>query len=295
MVDQPVRYQSGEEDSARWDGFPFREGDIVISARSKSGTTWVQMICALLVLQTSDLPQPLADLSPWLDWLVTPLQEVIDRLQAQNHRRFIKTHTPLDGLPLDERAIFIVVGRQPLDMAVSLYHQGDNLDRERIRELTGGGGMSSPSAPRPAISDWLRAWIDWDGPPAERMDSLPGVMWHLPDAWARRHDGNIVLVHYDDLINDLEAEMRRLATVLDLPIGDEKLSEFAGAATFEAMRAQSDLLAPDPGGVLKSRSAFFRRGTSGAARELLSASDLLRYEQRAQDLVPADLLAWLHR
>ena len=47
----PIRYQSPDEDSARWDGFPFRAGDIVISTRSKSGTTWMQMICALLVFQ----------------------------------------------------------------------------------------------------------------------------------------------------------------------------------------------------------------------------------------------------
>jgi aryl sulfotransferase len=188
-----------------------------------------------------------------------------------------------------------VVARHPLDMAVSLYHQGDNLDRDRAREMIGGRELLSMPSQRPTISTWLRSWINWDGPPAERLDSLKGVMSHLSDAWARRHNDNIVLVHYDDLINDLEAEMRRLATVLDPPIGMEELSELAGAATFEAMRAQSDLLAPDPGGVLKSRSAFFRRGTSGAGAEILSARDLLRYEQRARDLAPGDLLVWLHR
>ena len=47
----PFRYQSPDEDSARWLGFPFRDGDIVISSRSKTGTTWVQMICALLIFR----------------------------------------------------------------------------------------------------------------------------------------------------------------------------------------------------------------------------------------------------
>ena len=56
----PVRYRSPDEDSARWNEFAFRPGDIVISTRSKSGTTWVQMICALLVFQRADLPAPLA-------------------------------------------------------------------------------------------------------------------------------------------------------------------------------------------------------------------------------------------
>jgi hypothetical protein len=117
----PVRYRSSDEDSGRWSGFPFRDGDIVISTRSKSGTTWMQMICALLVFQTPDLPAPLSELSPWLDWLVSPRSEVYRRLSAQKHRRFIKTHTPLDGIPLDARATYIVVARDPLDMAVSLY------------------------------------------------------------------------------------------------------------------------------------------------------------------------------
>ena len=58
----PFRYQSPDEDSARWLDFPFRVGDIVISSRSKTGTTWVQMICALLIFQTPQLPAPLAQL-----------------------------------------------------------------------------------------------------------------------------------------------------------------------------------------------------------------------------------------
>ncbi len=104
MASIPFRYQSPEEDSARWLGFPFRDGDIVISTRSKTGTTWVQMICALLIFQAPELPAPLAQLSPWLDHLIVPREEVYAQLAAQEHRRFIKTHTPLDGIPLDPRA-----------------------------------------------------------------------------------------------------------------------------------------------------------------------------------------------
>lgn len=286
MALQPVRYRSEDEDSLRWHEFPFRDGDIVISTRSKSGTTWMQMICALAVLQTSDLPRPLPELSPWLDWLGAPLSEVVDSLESQDHRRFIKTHTPLDGLPLDPRATFIVVARHPLDAAVSLYHQGHNLYRKQTE---------SAAEQPPPIDEWLRAWIEWDGQPAEQLDSLPGVMWHLSDAWARRHDANVALVHYDDLSDDLEREMRRLATVLDIRISDERISQLAGAASFGAMQNQSNLLAPDPGGVLKDRAAFFRRGTSGAAAEILTAEDMARYRERVGDLAPADMLAWLHR
>jgi hypothetical protein len=79
------------------------------------------MICALLIFQTPELPAPLAQLSPWLDHLIVPREEAYARLAAQDHRRFIKTHTPLDGIPLHPRATYIVTARHPLDMAVTEY------------------------------------------------------------------------------------------------------------------------------------------------------------------------------
>jgi hypothetical protein len=292
---RPVRYRSPDEDSGRWLDFPFRAGDIVISTRSKSGTTWVQMICALLVLQEPELPVPLHALSPWLDWLGAPRDDVVARLEAQAHRRIVKTHTPLDGLPLDDRATYLVVARHPLDVAVSLHHQGANLDRERIAELTGQPVRRGGAAPRPPVRAWLRAWIEWDGPPAERLDSLPGVLWHVADAWTRRQEPNVVLVHYDDLQADLEAEMRRLAEVLAIEVPASAWPALVHAARFEQMRARADLVAPDAGGVLKDRSAFFRQGTSGAGRALLTPAELARYAARAAALAPADALSWLHR
>lgn len=295
MSDVPFRYHSPDEDSGRWADFRFRNGDIVISTRSKSGTTWMQMICALLIFQRTDLPGPLPTLSPWLDFLGESRDDVTARLEAQTHRRFIKTHTPLDGIPIDRRASYLVVARHPLDMAVSLYHQGNNIDRERLRQVTGAAEPGVPSKPRPALRDWLLSWIRSDAEPRDEMDSLPGVMWHLTDAWGRRAEPNVHLVHYDDLSADLEREMRRLASALGIAVADDKWPELAAAATFEQMRGNARDLAPDPSGVLKDRSAFFRRGRSGAARELLTEDELALYADRTARLAPADLLAWLHR
>jgi aryl sulfotransferase len=297
MGEQPVRYRSADEDSARWLGFPFRPGDIVISTRSKSGTTWMQMICALLVFGTPQLPEPLSELSPWLDWLITPREVVYARLEAQRHRRFIKTHTPLDGIPIDSLATYIVVGRHPLDMAVSLYHQGNNMNRERLRELTGQPAPSQPgpAKPRRPVRDWLVAWIDSDDRPADELDSLPGVLWHLSDAWARRDQPNIVLMHYDDLSSDLSGQMRRLATLLGITVPQDTWPSLVRSATFEQMRASAARSAPDPAGVLRDPVAFFRRGSSGAGREVLSAEELAHYYQRAARLASPELLAWLHR
>jgi hypothetical protein len=289
----PVRYRSADEDSARWAGFPFREGDIVISTRSKTGTTWVQMICALLIFQTPDLPASLGQLSPWLDFLTTPREQVYALLAAQRHRRFIKTHTPLDGIPLDPRATYIVTARHPLDMAVSLYHQGANIDRARMRELTGQPGPAEPPRPPRPLHEWLTGWIDADPDPREEMDSLPGVMWHLSDAWARRGEPNVMLVHYDDLSADLGGQMRRIAGRLGITVQEQAWPALVRAATFESMRAGADRFVPG-GGVLKDNSAFFRRGRSGAGREVLTSGEVAHYRARAAQLAPADMLGWLH-
>jgi hypothetical protein len=286
---------SEDEDSGRWDGFCFRPGDIVISTRSKSGTTWLQMICALLVFQHPQPPAPLTELSPWLDHLVTPLEEVRARLAAQSHRRFVKTHTPLDGIVLDPRAKYIVVARQPLDMAVSLYHQGENLDRARIRQLTGRPEPDGPEPERLPPREWLLRWIHRDVSHLDSMDSLPGVMWHLRDAWARRGEPNIVLVHYDDLSDDLDGEMRRLAGLLDISVPEAVWPSLVEAATFVSMRARAEELTPNPSGILKDTAAFFRRGTSGSGRELLTEDELADYRARVAQLAPSDLVEWLHR
>ncbi|HXL95292.1 MAG TPA: sulfotransferase domain-containing protein [Streptosporangiaceae bacterium] len=293
MASAPVRYQSPDEDSARWLGFPFRDGDIVISTRSKTGTTWVQMICGLLIFQEPRLPALIAELSPWLDHLITPRDEVYAWLAEQQHRRFIKTHTPPDGIPLDPHATYIVTARHPLDMFVSLCHQSENLDRERVRQLTGQPAPTSPPRPRKPLHDRLLRWINADSDPRESPDSLPGVMWHLSDAWSRRAEPNVLLVHYDNLSADLDGQMRWLAGRLGITVQEAAWPALVQAATFESMRSDADRLVPTAG-ILKSNAAFFRRGTSGAGRELLSDEELASYHARAAQLAPPDMLAWLH-
>jgi aryl sulfotransferase len=315
VTEKPLRYRSNDEDSHRWEGFAFRRGDIVISTRSKSGTTWMQMICALLVFQRPDLPAPLARISPWLDWRIAPREQVFAELEAQPHRRVIKTHTPLDGIPLDPMATYIVVGRHPLDMAVSLYHQGSNIDRKRARELTGHSEPDRVSPPRPALREWLLSWIDADVPPRERLDSLPGVLMHVSDAWARRtaclsgdpaSSGSaapagsrpgvpvVLLTHYHDLSADLAGQMRRLAALLGIAVAEERWPDLVRAASFDSMRAQAAQRVPDPAGVLKDPVAFFRRGRSGADMHYLTSDEVEHYYARVARLAEPDVLTWLH-
>ena len=91
-----VRYRDLIADSARWEGDPFRADDIIIDTPSKSGTTWMQTLCAMLVFDSVEFGRPLTEISPSLEMQINNRAEVLASLEAQEHRRFIKSHTPLD-------------------------------------------------------------------------------------------------------------------------------------------------------------------------------------------------------
>jgi hypothetical protein len=295
---------SGEVDG-RWPGFRFRPGDIVISTPRKSGTTWVQMICALLIFRTPDLPAPLWRLSPWLDTPDVPPEHVDAQLAAQRHRRFIKTHTPLAGIPSDPQVTYVVTARHPVDAFVSMYHQ-DRLIGPPPPPPPGGrrpvGPPPRPPGPPPrppAVSrrelhDAVLAWIGGDSS-RPWAASLPATMRHLSEAWSRRADPNVVLVHYDDLLSDLDGQMRRLAAGLGIAVGEQSWPALVEAATFERMRDRDDVLVPPPPGIVADTSLFFRRGTSGAAREVLGDEEMAWYDAQVARLGPPDLIDWLHR
>jgi len=296
----PLRcYDEGLTDSRRWAQVELRDDDIIISTPSKCGTTWAQMICALLVLGT-ELPAPLTELSPWVDMRLRPLPELRARLASQPHRRFLKTHTPLDGLPYLEGVTYLVVGRDPRDVAVSMDRHRGNLDVSVIE-----AGMPSTSSPETAHRPLTRpmtqrervlAWIDNDEPPTQRLSSLRGMAWHLSHAWSLRDLPNVILLHYADLTSDLEAQMRLVAERLGLPISNCSLPSLVEAATLTAMRAQAADLAPDEGiGLLRDSNEFFGRGTTGQWTDVLNTQDEAAYQRRISQLVSPDLLSWLHR
>ncbi|MDN3357651.1 sulfotransferase domain-containing protein [Actinomadura sp. DC4] len=296
MTEEIRQYQSPDYNSARWANFPLRDGDIIVSAPPKSGTTWAQTMCALLIFQTPDLPQPLRVLSPWLDQLRTPQEEVYARFAEQKHRRVIKTHTPLDGLPSDPRVSYIVIARHPLDRALSFYHQSANIDLELLFQ-DGSDPKSRPLVPPPpSVREWLQYWClpqPTDDQGIAVPSSLHLTVHHLYDAWNRRTQPNVRLLHYVDLCADLAGEMAALAEWLGITVKDSVWPDLVKAATFDEMKSRAEQLAPTA--TLKDPVRFFRSGRSGGTRDILTEDDLDAYRKRVGQLAPKPFLDWLHR
>jgi aryl sulfotransferase len=268
-------------DSTRWDDIALRDGDIVISTPSKCGTTWTQMICALLIFQSTDFPRPLGAMSVWVESLLHRREEVMAELTAQRHRRFMKTHIPLDGLPYDKRVTYVCVGRDPRDTAISWDSHVAN------RKAVGAKKTVGPPSESARDRFWL--WVD----SSDDLNGLSGMLHHLSTFWQMRDQPNIVLLHYQEMQDDLEGTMRRLAARLGIEVPERKWPELVRAASFDEMKNRADELAPEPG-IWIDNNQFFRRGTSGQWRELLDADDLRRYRDRVQELADPELVDWVH-
>lgn len=290
-------------DSNRWQRFSARAGDIIISTPEKSGTTWMQMICALLIFQRTTFDRSLDLISPWLDMQTRDIGAVIADLEAQQHRRFIKTHTPLDGLCYEAAVTYICVGRDPRDVAVSAAHHQDNINLQALftaRERAVGNEDLAEMylAWEPAPSDPLaRFWrfVDASNEGELKHVNLASTMHHLATFWEAREQPNVVLAHYADLQRDLEGEMRRIAQRLDIDIDEDRLPDLVAAARFDTMRERADEIVPESTlGVLQNNRAFFHSGRNGQWRELLDEAGRRRYAERVKQLAPPDLIEWAH-
>src|SRR5215207_11119278 len=289
-----TRYRSITADSARWDGFVFRPGDVVISTPPKSGTTWTQMLCALLIFDGPVFPAPLDQVSPWLDLCTLPLAEVTATLAAQTHRRFIKTHTPLDGLRLQDDVTYLVVGRDPRDVAISMEHHAANMNFARFLEVRAAAVGNEDLAELPARRvpsedpvERFRSFVADETPGVP--PTLASVLHHLDTGWQHRREPNVALFHYADLTADLPSELLRLARVLGIPCSAERARELAAEASLARMRERASDDAPSASagtrGSWKDVRAFFRSGGAGEWRERVSRSDLAAYEARVAELV----------
>lgn len=294
MVAPPVRYRNQFMDSSRWDDIELRSGDIIVSTPAKCGTTWTQIICGLLVFGRPELPAPLDELTHWPDATFRPAGEVRAALEAQSHRRFIKTHTPLDGLPRREDVTYVGIGRDPRDVAVSLDNHMANTDWRRMeaaRAAALGADAEPLELPPPDSTPYERFW-HW----AYSEDDLFGLramLAHIEGFWERRGEPGIVLLHYDGLKADLEGRMRSLAAAFGIAIEEEAWPGLVKAATFDEVRSRAETLAPEAD-IWKDKAEFFHRGASGQWKAMLGAEDLERYRARVAELTTPEVAEWVH-
>lgn len=276
-------------DSTIWNDFKFRDDDIIISTYGKSGTTWVQQIVAQLLFNGEEGLE-VAEMSPWLDLRIPPKQEKLPVVEAQTHRRFLKTHLPVDALVFSEKAKYIYVGRDGRDVVWSLYNHHATANASWYEALNETPGrIGSPIEPPPSsITQYFNHWLDKNGYPF-------WPFWeNVRSWWAIRRLPNVHLVHFANLKADLSNEIRRIAEFIETPIHEKKWNSIVHHCGFDYMKEHATKSVP-LGGAFWDGGAqtFIHKGINGRWNKVLSAEEIAKYERRAAEELGNECALWL--
>lgn len=276
-------------DSTVWNEFEFRSDDIIVATWAKSGTTWTQQIVGQLIF-AGDPDLRAGDLSPWLDLRLMPREAKFPLLDAQTHRRFIKTHLPLDAFVFRPDVKHIYVARDGRDAVWSLHNHYLNFTDEIIDLFNNGPDRAGTPVVRPSDDPhaFYRNWFNGG-------DSPPWSLWeNIRSWWEYRDLPNIRLVHFNDLRRDPEGEIRAIADFLEIEVPADRWPAILEYCSFSFMKANADKAAPLGGQIFKGGGkTFINKGTNGRWRDVLTASEVAAYEERALDELGPECARWL--
>jgi aryl sulfotransferase len=270
---------------------------VIIATALKAGTTWMQTIVGNLVFQDREMPGPLWQLTPWLDSRGGSLEDKLNCIETQTHRRFLKTHLPLDAIPYHPNVQYVYVGRDGRDVFMSLWNhyrhlQPAMIDRfNRMPERAGDPFPTCPDEIHEFFSMWIgKSWFPWE------RDGYPfwSLLYHLQTWWAHRHLPNLLFVHFADLLNDLDGEMRLIARYLNIAVNEAIWPTLVDKATFGTMKANAENVVAGGGDfMVGGAKQFLYKGTNGRWRGILTPKELDQYEQAASAQLSPDAKTWL--
>lgn len=276
-------------DSTIWNDFKFRNDDIIISTYAKSGTTWVQQIVAQLLFNGAKHLE-VAEMSPWLDLRVPPKDIKLPEVERQTHRRFIKTHLPVDALVFFPEAKYIYIGRDGRDVVWSMYNHHANANEFWYQALNETPGLVGPPIEKPPalVHQYFTEWLEGDGYPW-------WPFWeNVRSWWEIRNLPNVFMLHFAELKRDMPGEIRRIAKFLDVPIDESKWETILEHCSFDHMKQNATKSVP-LGGAFWDGGArtFVHKGTNGRWKDTLTSEDIERYESRAIKELGSECAQWL--
>jgi len=282
--------QSNHFDSTIWNDFKFRDDDIVIATYAKSGTTWMQQIISQLIFNGKE-GLPVAEMSPWMDLRVPPKEVKLPEVEAQAHRRFVKTHLPVDALVFSPKVKYIYITRDGRDIIWSLHHHHMTANEEWYHALNDTPGLVGPPMPRPVedIVQYYHEWLDKDGYPFWSF-------WeNVSSWWAIRDLPNVLLMHFGDLKKDMPGQILKVAEFLDIEVDMDQWDNILHHCSFQYMKENATASVP-LGGLFWDGGAktFINKGTNGRWRDVLGEEDSEKYLQMSIEKLGSECAQWLN-
>ncbi len=276
-------------DSTIWNDFKFRDDDIVIATYAKAGTTWLQQIISQLIFNGEEGLE-VAAMSPWLDLRVPPKEVKLPEVEAQTHRRFIKTHLPVDALVFSPKAKYIYIARDGRDVMWSMYNHHKNANATWYEALNDTPGRVGPPIEKPpeSVRQYFLEWLEKDGFPFWSF-------WeNLRSWWDIRDLPNVLPLHFAALKADMDGQIRRVAAFLEIEVDAANWDAILEHCSFDYMKTNAAKSVPLGGAFWEGGAqTFIHKGTNGRWRDTLTAEDIQGYETRAVKELGKECAHWL--
>lgn len=245
---------------------------IFISSYPKSGTTWMQWIIYRLVCY------PTMPIAGFHISNCAPFFEIdqhwkdgfqIDSITS-NHRRMgvqlFNTHLPWNCMPRLGLMKHIYVVRNGKDVCTSFYHHLSN-------QADSGGFDGS-------FREFYHQWL---------QGSLPYGHWliHVRDWITASHDrsNNILIIFYEDLIQNLSDCVIKIANHIDVPISDDMLADILPTLTFTYMKDNMSFFQP-VSVKWKEGFNFIRKGVVGDSKALFDTEEDSQFTDMVNSIFP---------
>ncbi|KAM3917753.1 sulfotransferase 1C2-like [Leptodactylus fuscus] len=200
--------------------FQAREDDILIATYPKAGTTWMQEIVDLIMLNgdvEKSMRAPCFIKVPFIDLNAKPMVSGVDAADVMESPRLIKTHFPIQLMPpsfWEKNVKVIYVARNAKDCMVSYFYF------QRMNK-----GLPDPGTWNEYFSAFTAGNVPWGS-------------WfdHVIGWWKAKDEHQILYVFYEDMIEDPRREIRKISKFLGKELTEEVLDIIQHHTSFNAMK-----------------------------------------------------------
>jgi len=210
------------------DDFDYREDDVWLISYPRSGTAWTYAaICAVLyggdiaALQKAQSENKILKFLPVEVGSAASVTERINSWKALPSPRVIPTHLPYRLIPktvIEHRSKLVYVMRNPKDVAVSFYHFHRSHKLLGFYKGTWDDFFECFISGQVIYGSWFDHTLGW----------LPNV---------RQNAGNMLMLHYEDMWQDLAAQIRRIGAFLHHALSPQAVAAIASHCSFRSMSA----------------------------------------------------------
>ncbi|KAJ8914570.1 hypothetical protein NQ315_010034 [Exocentrus adspersus] len=208
--------------------FPVRSDDVWMVSFARTGSTWCQEMIWLIgnnldldtarnTLQQFRAPllETSAVLFEFADLLKEKFTDSLEYISSLASPRYIKTHLNYHLLPTGIREVkpkIIYTIRNPKDVCVSFFYHSRllhnfNVDFESFCELFLNDAVFGGN-----------------------------IIQHYLEFWNRRHDSNILVLRYEEMLSDTRGTVRKIADFMEKPISEDDISAIEDFLTVKNMR-----------------------------------------------------------